>query len=154
MKLSTRARYALRMMLDVWRTSNGGKPVRLEEVANRTGISRRYLDQLVLPLKNAGLLRGVKGPGGGYVLAHSAETITAGDIIQAVEEPLAPVYCVNGDSEQTCHRLDGCVTRLLWERLGHSIIGLLDSVTVQDLCVQAQQLKSRADLRDEITAEA
>jgi len=77
------------------------------------------------------------GPGGGYLLAQSAAAITAGDIIRAVEEPLAPVSCVNAKVEKPCHRVNGCLAHSLWERLGERITELLDSVTLEELCDQA-----------------
>jgi Rrf2 family protein len=148
MRLSTKGRYGVRAMVDLGLHVGEG-PVPREEIAARQEISANYLARLFAKLVRAGLISSVKGPGGGYVLARGTAAITAGDIIQAVEEPLAPVYCVNGESKRTCHRLDGCVTHFLWERLGERIAELLDSVTLEELCVQAQQLQSQMSLGDQ-----
>jgi len=115
-------------------------PVPREDIAARQEISSPYLAQLFAKLAKAGLIESVKGPGGGYVLARSPREIRAGDIIRAVEEPLAPVFCVNSQSEARCHRMEGCVTRLLWKQLGHQIAQVLDSVTLEELREQAREL--------------
>jgi len=155
MRLSTKGRYAVRAVVDLALHVNQG-PVTREEIAVREEISADYLARLFAKLVKAGLISSVKGPGGGYFLAQSAPSITAGDIIRAVEEPLAPVYCVNAKAAKTCHRVDGCVTHLLWERLGDRIRELLDSVTLEDLCEQAQQIQSQrnANLEDRAAKEA
>jgi len=144
MKLSTRARYALRMMFDVWRTSNGGKPVRLEEVANRTGISRRYLDQLVLPLKNASLLRGVKGPGGGYLLGRAAEQIRLDEIVEAEIGPIAVVDCVASD--EFCDRTEDCACRLVYSLVSHRVRSALGELTLADLADKSRLDAIRKEL--------
>ena len=140
MRLSTKARYAVRSMVDLALHVNQG-PVTREEIALRQEISAHYLARLFTKLVKARLISSVKGPGGGYLLAQSAAAITAGDIIRAVEEPLAPVYCVNAEVGKTCHRVDGCATHLLWKRLGERIAELLDSVTLEELREQAQQIQ-------------
>ena len=145
MRLSTKGRYAVRAMADLALRVNQG-PVTREEIALSQEISADYLARLFAKLVKAGLISSVKGPGGGYILAQSAGAITAGDIIRAVEEPLAPVYCVNAKAEKTCHRVDGCATHLLWERLGERITELLDSVTLEELREQAQQIQRECKL--------
>ncbi|MBI4832862.1 MAG: Rrf2 family transcriptional regulator [Candidatus Lindowbacteria bacterium] len=95
MKLNTRARYALRAMIQIARSSHDGKPVNLSDIAAKTSLSRRYLEQLVIPLKNASLLKGMSGKEGGYVLARPPEKIKVGDIIQAAIGPINIVQCVN-----------------------------------------------------------
>jgi len=145
MKLSTRARYALRMMLDILRTANGGKPVRLEEVACRTGISRRYLDQLVLPLKNAGLLRGVKGPGGGYLLGRDAEKIRLDEIVEAEIGPIALVDCVASD--EFCDRTDDCACRLVYSLVSRRVRRSLNDLSLADLNKQEVLEGIREELR-------
>jgi Rrf2 family protein len=82
----------------------------------------------------------VKGPGGGYRLARQAATITARDVIRAVEGPVAVVHCVDPDDDPSCNRVDRCVTYLLWKRLSAVMAEFLDSVTLQDLCDEARQL--------------
>jgi Rrf2 family protein len=116
-------------------------PVLRQEIANRQDISADYVAQLFRPLHSAGLVEGVKGPGGGYRLARDATAITAGDVVRAVEGPVAVVHCTLPDDESPCNRVDRCVTHLLWKRLSAVMTEFLDSVTLQDLCVEAQQFQ-------------
>jgi Rrf2 family iron-sulfur cluster assembly transcriptional regulator len=136
MRLSTVGRYALRAMVDLACSRTEG-PVARHEIAARQEVSEQYLAQLFLKLKHAGLVHSVRGPGGGYLLARGADTITAGDVLRAVDETLAPVFCVDGDADTVCHRVDGCPTHWLWKRLGESIRQTLDSVTLSELCARA-----------------
>ena len=103
--------------------------------------------QLFVKLRRAGLIESVKGPGGGYILAQSAEQIRAGDIIRTVEGPIALVHCVVPQQETACHRVDNCVTHLLWERLSDKVAEVLDSVTLKDLCDQARELEEALNNR-------
>lgn len=140
-RISTRGRYALRAMVDVTQHSANG-PVPRQDIAARQEISADYVAQLFRQLQAAGLVEGVKGPGGGYRLARDATAITAGDIVRVVEGPIAVVQCTlyGPDEEPSCHRLDHCVAHVLWQRLTEAISGILDSVTLHDLADEAQQL--------------
>ncbi len=135
MRLSTRGRYALRAMIDLALHADEG-PVLRSDIAERQEISAHYLEQLFVKLRKAGLLESVKGPGGGYILAKSADQIRAGDIIRAVEGPIALVHCVAPQQEAACHRVDRCITHLLWKRLSDRVAEVLDSVTLKELCDQ------------------
>lgn len=137
MRLSTVGRYALRAMVDLACHGAGGPVVR-HEIAARQEVSEQYLAQLLLKLKYAGLVESVRGPGGGYLLARGAGEITAGDVLRAVEETLAPVFCVGDEEDAICHRADGCPTHWLWKRLGETIRQTLDSVTLTELCAHAR----------------
>ena len=137
MRLSTVGRYALRAMVDLALNNEAG-PARCAEIARRREVSDQYLSQLFLKLKRADLVKSVRGPGGGYVLARSADEISAGDVLRAVDETLEPVYCVDEHSQSTCHRVDGCPTHWLWTRLGAAIHSVLDSVTLAELGQHAQ----------------
>ncbi len=139
MRISTRGRYALRAMVDL-ALHAGGEPVLRQEIAGRQDISADYVAQLFRKLHAAGLVEGVKGPGGGYLLARDPAVITALDVVQAVEGPIAVVHCVDPEDDDPCNRVDRCVTRLLWKRLSAVMTGFLDSVTLQDLCDEARQL--------------
>jgi len=139
MRLSTKGRYAVRAMVDVAMHDADG-PVPREQIADRQEVSALYLAQLLAKLGKAGLVDSVKGPGGGYLLARPASEIRAGDIIRAVEEPLAPVACVDDPPDEPCHRRAECVTHLLWTELGQHIESFLDGVTLQDLSDQARAL--------------
>ncbi|MBM4465696.1 MAG: Rrf2 family transcriptional regulator [Chloroflexi bacterium] len=139
MQISTKGRYALRAMIDLGLHVDQG-PVLRKDIAERQEISSDYIGQLFVELRKAGFIESVKGPGGGYVLAQDADKIRAGDIIRAVEGPIALVLCVSPHSESVCHRMDGCVTYLLWKRLSNTIEEILDSVTLKDLCDQAREV--------------
>ncbi len=140
-RISTRGRYALRAMVDVAQHPDNW-PVARQDIAERQELSADYVAQLFRQLQAAGLAEGVKGPGGGYRLARDAATIRVGDIIRAVEGPIAAVECIlYGPGEQlSCHRMERCVAHLLWHRLTDAISGVLDSITLQDLADQAEQL--------------
>jgi Rrf2 family protein len=113
---------------------NGDGPVLCKEIAARQEVSSQYLSRLFLKLKRAGLVNSVKGPGGGYVLARDAAQIRAGEVLLAVDEILDPVFCVDRGQESACDRAEGCPTHWLWAQLGDAIHGVLDSVTLADLC--------------------
>jgi Rrf2 family protein len=145
MQLSTAARYALRAMVDLAQHADQGAVQRVD-IARRQALSEAYLAQLLLKLRRAGLVDSVRGPGGGYVLAQDPAQIRAADVLRGVEETLAPVYCVNENREQACHRADGCPTQWLWERLGQAVNEVLEGVTLAELCAQAQGIASGQDV--------
>jgi Rrf2 family protein len=120
-------------------------PVRRVDISERQEVSTHYIEQLFVKLRTAGLIRSVKGPGGGYVLAKDPAEISAGDIIRVVEGPIALVHCVAEEPETPCHRADGCVTHLLWHRLSDRVAAVLDAATLQDLCEQARELQDQVD---------
>lgn len=137
-RVSTRGRYAMRAMVDVARHTNG-TPVPRQDIAERQNISPDYVAQLFRDLVEAGLVEGVKGPGGGYLLARPAATITAQDVVEAVEGPVALVHCVVHEEDPACNRVDRCVTRLLWKELSETMIEILSSVTLENLSEEADQ---------------
>lgn len=129
MKISTKGRYALRLMLDL--ALNGqGQPAALRDVAGRQDISEKYLEQLVAPMTRAGLLKSVRGASGGYLLTRSPADYTVGEILRTQEGSLAPVECADG---QACARSGQCVTVDLWRRLKEAVDGVVDATTLQDL---------------------
>ena len=131
MKLSSRARYALRCMIAISRLSSDSKPVSLERVAQSTRISRRYLEQLAIALKNASLLRGVSGKGGGYLLARPAGEIKVGQIIEAGIGPINIVDCVR--HPELCLKVEVCECRLLYVLINHRITQVLNEFSLADL---------------------
>ena len=133
MRLSTVGRYALRAMVDLAMHQDRG-PVLRQEIAERQEVSNDYLAQLFIKLRRAGLVKSVRGPGGGYMLARDPAKVSAGDVLRAVEETLEPVYCVGDGQGAACHRVDGCPTHWLWMRLGEAIHQVLDSVPLAELC--------------------
>jgi Rrf2 family protein len=137
-RISTRGRYALRAMVDVARHGDE-TPVPRQGIAERQNISSDYVAQLFRELAEAGLVEGVKGPGGGYRLALPAAAITAQDVVEAVEGPIALVHCVVSEEDPTCNRVDRCVTHLLWKELSEAMTAILSSVTLEDLSQEADQ---------------
>jgi len=131
MKLSTRARYAIRLMLDITEVDVGDNPVRLGSVAERTGISRRYLDQVVMPLKSASLLLGIKGRSGGYRLARPAKEIRLGEIVEATIGPVTLVDCVG--APETCDRVEDCPAHMVYRYISASMRRQLNDLTLADL---------------------
>jgi Rrf2 family cysteine metabolism transcriptional repressor len=140
MKLSTRGRYGLRAMIDM-AISEEQSPIATHTIAEREGLSERYLEQLMVPLKRSVLVKSVRGSQGGYVLARRPEDITAGDIIRALEGPIAPVECVSEVNPEECGRSDYCVTRILWSKIRDSIAEVLDSYTLADLAREAHRCR-------------
>jgi Rrf2 family protein len=131
MKLSTRARYALRMMLDISRNGGEERPVSLSEVSERTDISRGYLEQLALVLRNARLLRGVAGRYGGYRLTQQPAEITIGQVIEAAIGEICLVDCL--DEPQGCMRSEGCECRMVYALINRRIADVLHNFTLADL---------------------
>ena len=138
-RVSTRGRYALRAMVDLAMHS-AEAPVLRQDIAERQDISADYVAQLFRQLRGEGLVEGVKGPGGGYRLALHAGNISVGDVVRAVEGPVAVVHCTLEDDETPCNRVDRCVSHLMWQQLSEVMTEFLDSVTLQDLCDQARAL--------------
>ena len=133
MKLSTKGRYAVMAMADLG-IHRLDKPVSLADVAKRQEISLSYLEQLFGKLRKAGLVKSVRGPGGGYLLAHAKSVIRISDVILAVDEPITATRCTTG-SALGCHSDKGrCLTHDLWQSLSHQIHLYLNSVTLEDVC--------------------
>ena len=137
MKISTRGRYALRMMLDMV-LSDSDKPVRVKEIAERQEISEKYMEQIMSVLNKAGFVRSVRGPQGGYFLTKNPEEYTVGMILRLTEGSLSPVDCLE-EGAPVCNRMDSCTTILLWRKLDDAIRGVVDHVTLQDLVDWSQE---------------
>ncbi len=135
MKLSTKGRYAVMAMVDLTRNSSGS-PVALADIAERQEISLSYLEQLFAKLRRGGLVRSVRGPGGGYLLAHTAEATRISDIILAVDEPIRATRCAPGSPAGCRSNKSRCLTHDLWEELGNQIHLYLSSVTLADVCAR------------------
>ena len=127
MLISTKGRYALRVMLDLAEQDGGYVP--LAEVASRQGISEKYLEGIIALLSRAGLVKSLRGKGGGYCLARTPEEYTVGEILRITEGSLAPVSCLD-DAKNTCPRAGECLTLPMWEKLYATISNFLDSVTL------------------------
>ena len=131
MMISTKGRYALRLMIDIAEQGEDAR-VPLREVAERQGISIKYLEQLAGSLVRAGLLKSTRGARGGYVLTRSSDEMTAGDVLRAAEGSCAPVACLEDDFG-VCPRRSECNTIAFWEGLDKTIENYVDGVTLGDL---------------------
>ena len=131
MRISTKGRYALRLMLDLAINENG-KPIRIEEISERQEISDKYLEQIIAILTKAGYVRSVRGPQGGYNLSKKPREYTVGSILRLTEGSLCPVPCFE-DEVNTCERENECVTVILWKKIDDAIKGVVDNVTLEDL---------------------
>lgn len=130
LRLSTKGQYGVRAMFEI---ANGypDKPVTIKEIAEKQAVSVAYLEQILNKLRNGGLIKSIKGPGGGYLLSRKPEEISISAILKELEGPVAITSCL--DPEEGCVRVDGCVTYMLWKSLGEKIEGFLDTVTLRDL---------------------
>ena len=134
MMISTKGRYALRVMIDLAENQKDGY-LPLKEIAERQEISEKYLENILKTLVQHKLLTGLRGKGGGYRLTRSPEEYTIGGILRLTEGTLAPVACLGEDAKK-CPRRANCRTIPMWEKLDAMISGYLDSVTVADLMEQ------------------
>lgn len=128
--VDTKGRYAVRAMLDL-ALHTGDSPVLIKDISEREDISKLYLKQILVPLRVAGLIRTVRGPNGGFILARPPSEIKLIEIVQSVEGSTAPVECVDDDT--ICQRSDLCVTREIWVEIKNAIDNVLESNTLQDL---------------------
>lgn len=130
MKISTKGRYALRVMIDLALNSNGNF-IALKEIAKRQDITVKYLEQIVALLNKAGFLETARGNAGGYKLAKEPKDYIVGDILRATEGDLAPIICLTEDG--TCQRKQICKTYSFWKGLDDVINDYIDSKTLEDL---------------------
>ena len=148
MRLTTKSRYGSRAIFDIAYHS-AGRPVQIKDISRRQEIPQRYLEQIFQKLKKAKIVKSIRGPGGGYVLAKDSKEITVGDIIKAVREPIDPVFCVDNENKpnKKCSRADQCVTRLIWREAGERMTAFFDSVTINDLCEQGKSMGIKKDVK-------
>ena len=131
MMISTKGRYALRVMIDL--AQNGGDQyISLKDVANRQEISMKYLEMIVSLLHKGGMVSSLRGKSGGYKLTKKPEEYTLGAILKLTEGSLAPVFCLENGAEQ-CDRAENCITLPLWKKLDQMIDDCLEQYTLQDL---------------------
>ncbi len=142
MKLSTRARYGVRALLDLAFYSSE-RPVLLKDVAQRQQISPMYLEHLITPLIAAGIIGSIRGAKGGIWLAKPPSAVKLSEVIQLLEGSIAPVECLNNVSY--CPRSSFCVTRDVWGELKKAMDGVLESITLQDL-VERQKRKGQPEV--------
>ncbi len=135
MKISTKGRYAIRMMLDLAQ-HNTGEYISLRDISERQGITVKYLEQIVTLLTRAGYLRSQRGNNGGYRLARDPESYKIGDILRVMEGSLEPIACLI-DDPSNCPRSESCVTLPFWKGLSKVINEYVDSYTLEDLMESA-----------------
>lgn len=129
--ISTKARYALRVMIDLAEHQNAGY-IPLKDIAARQEISEKYLEIIIKILVKGKMLKGLRGKGGGYILTREPSEYIVGDIIELTEGPLAPVACLQPDAE-VCNRKDICVTLPLWEKYYTLVHDFLFHITLEDV---------------------
>lgn len=137
MKLSTRGRYSTRLMLELSLRYDTG-PVLLKDISSAQDISLKYLGQLIIPLKVAGLIKSTRGSHGGYFLARPPGKIKLIEILTAVEGPLDIAECIR--SPEICYRSKNCVARKIWEKASSKFYDVFQSITLKDMV--SQQKKS------------
>lgn len=148
MKLSTKGRYGLRAALDLALHAEE-EAVALSQVADRQGISINYLEQLIAKLKKAGIVNSIRGAQGGYILARSADRISVGEILRALEGDLTPVDCseiINGNT--SCSNSDQCVTKYVWKRISDSINDAVDGIMLSELVLESRKVNSETGLTE------
>lgn len=143
MKISTKGRYGLRAMIDIAQYSEI-EPVSISSIASRQGISERYLEQLMTLLKKAGLIKSVRGAGGGYVIAREPQEISVGDILRALEGNLEPVDCRANSTSDSCEAAGSCVTKYVWQKINESINRTVDEMNLKELVDESKQVGTGA----------
>ena len=131
MKISTKGRYALRLMLDL-ALNNTGEYIAIKSVAARQKISEKYLEQIISLLNRAGYVKSIRGAQGGYRLVKDPSDYTVGMILRLTEGSLCSVDCLEEDKD-ACKRMNGCATREVWKELYKAIANVVDHITLQDL---------------------
>ncbi len=137
MKISTKGRYAVRVMLDL-AANNTGECIKVKQIAERQGISEKYLEQIISILNRAGYVKSVRGAQGGYRIAKDPKEYTVGMILRLTEGSLSPVACLDGGAN-VCERCDTCETVGVWRELAEAINRVVDHVTIADLLEKQQE---------------
>lgn len=137
MKISTKGRYAVRVMLDL-ATNNTEEYIKVKEIASRQEISEKYLEQIISVLNKAGYVKSIRGAQGGYKIARDPSNYTVGMILRLTEGSLNPVACLD-DEINECERCDTCETLEVWKDLAKAINSVVDHVTVADLVERQQE---------------
>jgi len=152
MKVSTRGEYGVRAMVALARNYGAG-PMSIAAVARESAVPAAYLEQLIVPLRRAGLVESKRGARGGYQLARPPELVRVGEVYRVMEGPVAPMDCVSEDiADQTCPLIEGCETRPVWLKVRDSIAAAIDSLTLADLVNQSRD-RRRSRLAKPVTAE-
>ena len=132
MKISTKGRYGLRMIIELAKNYNR-RVISIKEIAEKNNISEKYLEQIISVLNRAGYVRSVRGAQGGYLLRKAPEEYTVGMILRLTEGSLAPVACLDEGDDVNCEKREDCVTLILWKKINDAICSVVDHITLQDL---------------------
>lgn len=143
MKISTKGRYAVRVMLDL-ALHNTGECIKVKDIATRQGISEKYLEQIIAVLNRAGYVNSVRGAQGGYRIAKDPSEYTVGMILRLTEGSMAPVACLD-EGAPDCDRCDTCETLEVWKDLYAAINNVIDNVTIADLVEKSRQRAENLD---------
>jgi Rrf2 family protein len=135
MKLSTRTRYGIRAILELAENYGNG-PLQLRVIAHDQGVSVKYLEQLMAMLKAAGIVRSVRGSKGGYILAKQPGQVKVSECFQCLEGSVITTECV--EDESFCERTNDCIARQVWTEVQNAVMGVLESITLQDLVDRAK----------------
>ncbi len=144
MKVSTRGEYGVRAMVALAR-HHGEGPMSIADIAGESSVPAAYLEQLIAPLRRAGIVTSKRGAHGGYMLSRPPESVRVGDVYRVMEGPVAPMDCVSENIEdQTCPLIDGCETRPVWLKVRDSVIDAIDSTTLADLLAEGGRARNTA----------
>ena len=143
MKISTKGRYAVRVMLDL-ALNNTGECIKVKDIASRQDISEKYLEQIIAVLNKAGYVNSVRGAQGGYRLSKDPSDYTVGMILRLTEGSMAPVSCLD-ESSPECEQCDTCETLEVWKKLYDAINDVIDNVTIADLVARRKQREGSLD---------
>lgn len=141
MKISTKGRYALRLMLDLAMQPQG-EYISLKDISSRQNISGKYMEQIISQLTKAGYVRSARGANGGYMLTHPAEYYTVGMILRLAEGSLSPVACLDSP-ENPCPRADYCVTLEVWVKLKKAVDDVVDHISLQRLVDRQKEIDAQ-----------
>jgi len=140
MKISTRIRYGTRAMLEL-ASHYGEGPIELKQIAKRENISLKYLEQVIVPLRTAGLIKSVRGSKGGYLLAKPPSEICLNDLVEILEGPIDLIECLK--NPKVCQKVPSCVTRDVWKKVSEAIYGIFHSVTLEELVNRRKEKEGR-----------
>ena len=138
MNISTRGRYGLRAVLDL-AANYGEKPITLSAIAARQQLSEGYLEQLMAPLKKAGIVGSSRGAQGGYFLMRDPKDLLVGEVFRALEGPLSLVSCISEGGSRRCERKEKCGTAFIWSEVQNAISQVLDKYTIYDLVIRGEK---------------
>jgi Rrf2 family protein len=139
-KLSARGHYGLIAMAYLAQRENDG-PIPIKTIATAEQIPDQFLEQILFSMRKAGLVNAVRGPRGGFQLSRPSDQITAGEVIKALEGPIAPVDCLHTTEDQSCcSKTDSCTTKFVWEKLRDTMVSVLENITLREIVERGNPL--------------